>query len=78
MAPTPLHDSPTHEAPVAPIVLTVDQVAELLGCHRGHLYEQLREGRAPFPSRKLGSRWLIPARPFYAWLDGETAADGAA
>jgi excisionase family DNA binding protein len=54
--------------PVNPQTYTPAQVAELLGISLSGVYNHLRAGT--IPCRRIGARWLIPRRPFHAWLDG--------
>jgi len=56
-----------------PKVLTPAEVAAILRVDRNELYGRLRNGTVSFPVRRLGAKWVIPARPSFAWLEGETA-----
>lgn len=55
--------------------LTPAEVATILGVSQNELYPRLRRGEMAFPVVRVGRRWLIPARPFYAWLDGAADPD---
>ena len=46
---------------------SVRQVAALLGMNLGLIYELVRKGE--IPAKRLGKRWIIPHRAFYAWLE---------
>jgi excisionase family DNA binding protein len=58
-------------------VLTAAEVAAILRVDRNELYAKLRAGTMPFPAHRIGSKWVIPARPFERWLDGESTDDAA-
>ena len=47
---------------------TVAEVATMLGISLTGTYAYLRDGL--IPARRLGARWVVPRRPFDAWLDG--------
>jgi len=47
--------------------LSVAYVAALLGISKAHAYKQCRDG--VIPSIRLGSRFIIPATPFFNWLN---------
>ena len=55
--------------PATQTVLTVDQVAELLGLDRKTVYTAVANGE--LPSRRLGRRILIPTASFVMWLGGD-------
>ena len=63
---THLTEVPT---PSTHTVLTVDQVAELLGLDRKTVYTAVANGE--LPSRRLGRRILIPTTSFLTWLTGD-------
>jgi excisionase family DNA binding protein len=62
----------TRRAP-APQTYKPAEVAQLLGISLSGVYNHLRAGT--IPSRRVGSRWLVPRRQFHAWLDGDDQAD---
>ena len=56
-------------------VLTVEEVASLLGLGRSAAYEAARRGQ--IPTRRLGRRIVVPVPALLAWLgvaDTSTAA----
>jgi len=57
----------TQQPALAPIALSAEQVAELLGVSRAHIWRMLQRGQLPAPAR-LGrlSRW--DRRTVEAWL----------
>lgn len=57
----------TQQPTIAPIALSAEQVAELLGVSRAHIWRMLQRGQLPAPAR-LGrlSRW--DRRTVEAWL----------
>jgi len=57
----------------APLVYTVEEVAELLGLALGGTYVLVRNGT--IPAKKLGGRWVIPKDRFHAWLNSEESED---
>ncbi|MCL6443368.1 MAG: helix-turn-helix domain-containing protein [Alicyclobacillus sp.] len=54
-----------------PVVLTAEEVAEILRCHRNHAYEVLRQARAQgwFPVHKIARSLKIPRDRFFEWLE---------
>jgi excisionase family DNA binding protein len=52
--------------------LTPVEVAQILNLGMTELYGRLQRGETPFPVRRVGRRWLIPKKPFFEWLDGES------
>jgi excisionase family DNA binding protein len=52
-------------------VYSVRQVAAMLGMNLGLIYELVRKGE--IPAKRLGKRWIIPRRAFYAWLETPSA-----
>lgn len=55
------------------IVLSVEEVARLLGISRFLAYECARRGT--IPTIRLGRRLLIPREAFMAWLRGQNAEE---
>ena len=53
--------------PVEPLLLTIPQVAAMLGLGRTKVYDLIeREG---LPSIKLGTARRVPVKALHAWLD---------
>ncbi|WP_138415222.1 helix-turn-helix domain-containing protein [Aquibacillus sediminis] len=50
-------------------VLTVKEIAEFLCIGRGQAYELVHSG--VFHTVRVGSRILIPKKPFLAWFEGK-------
>jgi len=50
-----------------PLMLSVPQVADVLGIGRAHAYE-LVKGK-DFPSLNIGSRIVVPKDKFIAWIE---------
>ena len=50
-----------------PLMLSVPQVADVLGIGRTNAYELVKE--KDFPSLKIGSRIVIPRDKFIQWID---------
>ena len=48
-------------------VYTVAEVSHLLSLSRGSTYAMVRTG--DIPSKKIGSRWVIPKDRFHHWLN---------
>ncbi len=48
-------------------VLTVKEAAAIMRISTSAMYQLIRENRAPHIS--IGKRRVIPAAPFYAWLN---------
>ncbi|MBE6910381.1 MAG: helix-turn-helix domain-containing protein [Ruminococcaceae bacterium] len=48
-------------------VLTVKEAAAIMRISTSSMYQLIRENRAPHIS--IGKRRVIPAAPFYAWLN---------
>lgn len=48
-------------------VYTVAEVSHLLSLSRGSTYAMVRTG--DIPSKKIGSRWVIPKGRFHDWLN---------
>ena len=55
-----------------PLMLSVPEVAAVLGISRAGAYE-LVKGRE-FPALKIGSRIVVPKEKFIAWVDEKTSA----
>ena len=53
-----------------PLMLTVPEVAEVLGISRAGAYE-LVKGEY-FPALKIGSRIIVPKDKFLLWIESET------
>ena len=57
-----------------PLMLSVPEVAAVLGISRAGAYELVRsEG---FPSLKIGSRIVVPKEKFIDWVNSQTAGKG--
>lgn len=56
-----------------PLMLSVPEVAAVLGISRAGAYELVRtEG---FPALKIGSRIVVPKENFLGWIDTQMARD---
>ena len=56
-----------------PLMLSVPEVAAILGISRAGAYELVRaEG---FPALKIGSRIVVPKEKFLGWIDAQMARD---
>ena len=56
-----------------PLMLSVPEVAAVLGISRAGAYELVRaEG---FPALKIGSRLVVPKEKFLGWIDAQMARD---
>ena len=56
-----------------PLMLSVPEVAAVLGISRAGAYELARaEG---FPALKIGSRIVVPKEKFFGWIDTQMARD---
>ena len=56
-----------------PLMLSVPEVATILGISRAGAYELVRtEG---FPALKIGSRIVVPKEKFLGWIDAQMARD---
>ena len=55
-----------------PLMLSVPEVAAVLGISRAGAYE-LVKGK-DFPALKIGSRIVVPKEKFIAWADEKTSA----
>ena len=54
-----------------PLMLTVQDVADVLGIGLAHAYEVAH--RQDFPTITLGSRIIVPRDKFMAWIDEQSA-----
>ena len=50
-------------------VVTIDEVAQAMGISRGLAYRQAEAGGFPFPCSRIGKRFVIPRKPFEAFLE---------
>lgn len=57
-----------------PLMLTVADVADVLGIGLAHAYEVVR--RQDFPTITLGSRIIVPRDKFIRWIEGKTGEKG--
>lgn len=56
-----------------PLMLSVPDVADVLGIGRANAYELVRsEG---FPALKIGSRITVPKDDFISWIRSQTAGN---
>ncbi len=56
-----------------PLMLSVPDLASVLGISRAGAYELVKE--KGFPSLTIGSRILIPRDKLIAWIDAKSAAE---
>ena len=56
-----------------PLMLSVPEVAAVLGISRAGAYELVR-GKG-FPALKIGSRIVVPKEKFIGWIDRQTLGD---
>ena len=54
-----------------PLMLSVPEVAAVLGISRAGAYELVRS--KGFPALKIGSRIVVPKEKFIGWIDTQTA-----
>ena len=54
-----------------PLMLSVPEVAAVLGISRAGAYELVRSNR--FPALKIGSRIVVPKEKFIEWIDEKTS-----
>lgn len=54
-----------------PLMLSVPEVAAVLGISRAGTYELVKSDG--FPSLKIGSRIVVPKERFITWIDAQTA-----
>ncbi len=52
-----------------PLMLSVPEVAAVLGISRAGAYELVR--REDFPALKIGSRIVVPKEKFVGWVDNQ-------
>lgn len=57
-----------------PLMLTVADVADVLGIGLAHAYEVVR--RQDFPTITLGSRIIVPRDKFIRWIEEKTGEKG--
>ena len=55
-----------------PLMLSVPEVAAVLGISRAGAYELVRSDG--FPALKIGSRIVVPKEKFIEWVDEKTSA----
>ena len=56
-----------------PLMLSVPEVASILGISRAGAYELARS--RGFPSLSIGSRIVVPKDKFIAWVEARCASD---
>ena len=56
-----------------PLMLSVPEIAAVLGISRAGTYELVRS--KGFPSLKIGSRIVVPKEKFIRWIDQKITAD---
>ena len=56
-----------------PLMLSVSEVASVLGISRAGAYELVRSNG--FPSLKIGSRIVIPKDKLLGWIDAQCTTD---
>ncbi len=54
-----------------PLMLSVPEVAAVLGISRAGAYELVRSDG--FPALRIGSRIVIPKEKFIQWINGQTS-----
>lgn len=54
-----------------PLMLSVLEVAAVLGISRAGTYELVKSDG--FPSLKIGSRIVVPKEKFISWIDAQTS-----
>ena len=57
-----------------PLILSVPELASVLGISRAGAYELVKE--KGFPSLTIGSRILIPRDKLIAWIDAKSSRGG--
>lgn len=57
-----------------PLMLSVPEVAAVLGISRAGAYELVRRER--FPALKIGSRIVVPKEKFIGWINTQTSGSG--
>lgn len=63
-----------HSYDELPLMLTVADVADVLGIGLAHAYEVVR--RQDFPTITLGSRIIVPRDKFIQWIEAKTGEKG--
>ena len=63
-----------HSYDELPLMLTVADVADVLGIGLAHAYEVVR--RQDFPNITLGSRIIVPRDKFIQWIEEKTGEKG--
>ena len=53
-----------------PLMLSVPEIAAVLGISRAGAYELVRS--KGFPTLKIGSRIVVPKEKFIEWIDNQT------
>lgn len=59
-------------------VVAAKEVAQRTGLSVGAVYNAARAGNLPFPTFRVGKRFVIPREPFEKFLRGEVPSDRAA
>ena len=57
-----------------PLMLSVPEVAAVLGISRAGAYELVRSDG--FPTLKIGSRIVVPKEKFIEWVNAQTLGNG--
>ena len=57
-----------------PLMLSVPEVAVVLGISRAGAYELVRSDG--FPALKIGSRIVVPKEKFIEWVNAQTLGNG--
>ena len=57
-----------------PLMLSVPEVAAVLGISRAGTYELVRSDG--FPALKIGSRIVVPKEKFIGWVDAQILGSG--
>ena len=57
-----------------PLMLSVPEVAAVLGISRAGAYELVRSDG--FPTLKIGSRIVVPKEKFIGWVNAQTSGNG--
>ena len=57
-----------------PLMLSVPEVAAVLGISRAGAYELVRSDS--FPALKIGSRIVVPKEKFIGWINAQTLGNG--
>ena len=56
-----------------PLMLSVPEVAQVLGISRAGAYELVRSDN--FPKIRIGNRIVVPRDKFIQWIDAQTEVD---